>query len=287
MANYIFDKKMANVAALSIFVTCNYNCGRAAIKVSNRFLHSACELGAGKYLGWQIVVGENGNISNYIFTSPEAEASEDDFNWILQKYASAEKCTTEAPIDIFSGNRKVYILSSVLGSSRDVSSVKESVDSYEDDQYLIDESENAVSVDEFVDMINMLLNESGAIIQIIAGEAIGGNQKHGVIMISLPNEMTLRMRSIISMAFPHMMAEEIRNESESDNKSSVDAKIEASGLSDCMLVESMKGFLDIMYINVQKKGIEEKKSSDKKSTNRNDKDEIDANDNEEMMLGEG
>ena len=287
MANYIFDKKMANVAALSIFVTCNYNCGRVAIKVSNRFLHSACALGAGKYLGWQIVVGENGNISNYIFTSPEAEASEDDFNWILQKYASAEKCTTEAPIDIFSGNRKVYILSSVLGSSRDVSSVKESVDSYEDDQYLIDESENAVSVDEFVDMIRMILNESGAIIQIIAGEAIGGNQKHGVIMISLPNEMTLRMRSIISMAFPHMMAEEIRNESESDNKSSVDAKIEASGLSDYILVESMKGFLDIMYINVQKKGIEEKKSSDKKSTNRNDKDEIDANDNEEMMLGEG
>lgn len=285
MANYIFDKKMANVAALSIFVTCDYNSVRVVYKVSDRFLHSACALGTGKYLGWQIVAGENGNISNFIFSSPEVEVSEDDFNWILHKFAKVEQRSSEKPIDIFSGNRKVYILSPVSSSLSDFSSrndrsVRRSAGSYKDDY------KAGVSEEHFVDMFHMLM-ESGAIIQIIAGEAIGGNQKHGVIMISLPNEMTLRMRSIISMALPHMMAEEIRNESESDNKSSVDAKIEASGLSDYILVESMKGFLDIMYIDVQKKGIEEKKSSDKKSTNRNDKDEIDANDNEEMMLGEG
>ncbi|MCR5106090.1 MAG: AAA family ATPase, partial [Eubacterium sp.] len=156
-------------------------------------------------------------------------------------------------------------------SSRNDRSVRRSAGSYKDDY------KAGVSEEHFVDMFHMLM-ESGAIIQIIAGEAIGGNQKHGVIMISLPNEMTLRMRSIISMAFPHMAAEEIRNVSDRDNVSLVD--IEASGLSDYMLADSISGFLNIMYTDVQMKGIAEKnKSNDKKAT--------DHNDNEEMMLGEG
>ena len=47
---------------------------------------------------------------------------------------------------------------------------------------------------------------SDAVIRIIAGSAGPERQGHGMILISLTGEMPVKMRSIITLAFPHFFA---------------------------------------------------------------------------------
>ena len=197
---------LANTAVLSIKRgMAFFACERVAAMVSERFLHSAALLPQGGFLGWQISAVKEKGISCYLFSSSGLMVTEDDYNWIFQKCATAEMMPAGKIRNLFEDNRKVYMLSSVLENQSD-GRLDKQADDFKHTGY---EHDDGKSYEYFQDLFHMLM-DADAVIQIVAGTSYGNTSEHGVIIISIPREISLRMRSIITLVFPHAVVEEIR-----------------------------------------------------------------------------
>ena len=202
MLNYNESKcGLANMTKLSIkHDEDSYSSSWNAAVTSERFLRAASLLPVGGFLGWQI---DTKTFSNTVFSGLDDKVTMEDFDWIFYQCADVSPLTSEWMEDLYGGNRKVYKLSSVIGSTRDVVIPEQR-------QYYLSEGcrDDRLYRDLFCDMFEMLA-EVGAVIRIIAGGAAKKTNGHGMILISLPDEITLRMRGMLSTAFPHLVADEV------------------------------------------------------------------------------
>lgn len=197
--------RIFNIAALSIASgEADYSRERETAKVSERFLHSAALLPKNEFLGLQISADSEGVINGCAFSSLGLKVSVEDFDWIFKSYGTVENDKSAEVRDIYEKGRKVYALTSVQGLLKDASAVRRK-ESYifTDDDY-----GDTASGSYFSEMYTMLMAED-AVIRIIAGPGDENASGHGMILISLLEEMTLRMRTIISLAFSHVVAVEV------------------------------------------------------------------------------
>ena len=203
MLNYIDPKcGLANMTGLSIQQSDDYyNSFKRTVAACEKFLCAASLLPDGGFLGWQI---DTKTFSNVAFSGSGVKASMEDFNWIFHRCASASPLTSEWMEDLFAENRKVYTLSPIAGGTRDKDAPERKTRSipYHDCEAL-------PSIYLYFDMFEMMA-EMGGVIRITAGNAVGKEQGHGMIFISLPDEISLRMRGMLSLAFPYMMIEEVK-----------------------------------------------------------------------------
>lgn len=191
----------ANSMALSIASgKADYSRERETAKVSERFLHSAALLPENEVIGLQISSDTDGAIKGYAFSSTGIRVTAEDFDWIFKSYGTVDNSRPDKIRDLFEGNRKVYTLTSIQGSPKDTSEIRKK-------ESFFDDYDDTTSDSYFSDMFTMLMEE-GAVIRILAGSVDENALGHGMILISLPEEMTLRMRTIISLAFPHVVAED-------------------------------------------------------------------------------
>ncbi|MCR5735054.1 MAG: AAA family ATPase [Lachnospiraceae bacterium] len=206
---------LSNITALSIDTGRVRNIGENdVLKVSERFLSSAALLPAGRSLGCQIETDEDKGFRCFVFSSTGLNVSEDDYNWIFKDLAAADKDSSSELKDLSEEGLKIYRLSSVLGSSRDTCIERERQSEGNGKE------EKRVSEGYIKELADMLFEER-AVIRILAGSSDNSedagrseDQKkntggHGMIFLSLPREMSLRMKSLISLAFPHMAAEAV------------------------------------------------------------------------------
>ena len=177
----------------------SYSSSRNAAVTSERFLRLASLLPAGEFLGWQI---DTKTFSNIVFSSSGGTVTVEDLNWIFCRCAVTSPLTSEWMEDLNAKDRKVYMLSPVIGGARDV-------EIPEQRQYYLSNGcrDDRLYRDLFCDMFEMMSNAS-AVIRILAGAA-EKSKGHGMILISLPDEITLRMRSMLFTAFPHLTAGEV------------------------------------------------------------------------------
>lgn len=193
-------ENLSNCMELSIVAgKTDYSRKRETAKASERFLHSAALLPENEVIGLQISADEDGVVKGYAFSSPGIRVSMEDFDWIFKSYGIVNNSRFDKIRDLFEETRKVYMLTSIQGSPMDTSEVRKK-ESY------LDDYDDTTSDSYFSDMFTMLIEE-GAVIRILAASANGNALGHGMILISLPKEITLRMRTIISLAFPHMAVE--------------------------------------------------------------------------------
>lgn len=251
MKNYagFANDSMTNKAVLTIVPDKNESkCDRdkAADEVSRRFLQSAALLPESEFLGWQIETDRD-DTRCFVFSSSGVTVTEEDFNWIFVKCAAADMKSMVQPRIVFGDNRRVYMLSGVWGSSKDVDAIRKERDHLYIDDFDFDDDTTS---DYFKSLFSMLIEE-GAIIQIVAGAAGADVSGHGFLLISLPEEMNLRMRTSIALALPHMAAVEISEKPDADNK--------ITCLSDANLLEGMTCFLSSLIL---RKGVESEKQND-------------------------
>lgn len=240
---------IANIAALSIASgEADYSREREMAKVSERFLHSAALLPENEILGLQISAGSEGKITGFAFSSPGIKASVEDFDWIFKSYGTAENNKSAEVRDLYEGDRKVYMLRSVQGTIKYTSSVRKK-DSY---LYTDDDYDDTTSSSYFAEMFTMLM-EKDAVVRIIAGSGEENAPGHGMILISLPEEMTLRMRTIISLVFLHMAAVEVNHSEESEAE-----KL----LPDGFLLDGMTRFLFSLICREAKGAVVKKEGED-------------------------
>ena len=190
----------ASLTSLSIrYDDDSYSSSRNAAVTSERFLRSASLLPAGEFLGWQI---DTKTFSTVVFSGSGDTVTVEDLKWIFYQCATTSPMTSEWMEDLYAEERKVYMLSPVTGSTRDV-------DIPEQRQYYLSNGyrDDQLFRDLFCDMFNMM-SGAGAVIRIIAGTS-EKTKGHGMILISIPDKITLRMRSGLSAAFPHLAANEV------------------------------------------------------------------------------
>ena len=165
-----------------------------------RFLRSASLLPDEGFLGWQI---DTRTFSNVAFSSSGVKVTMEDFDWIFDQCAASSPLTSEWMEDLYAEGRKVYMLTSVAGSTRDVE-----ISEHRTDYIYDDDRDEPVSRDLIYDTFERL-TEMGAVIRITAGSTAEKTKGHGRIFISFPDEITLRMQGMLSFAFPHIVADEV------------------------------------------------------------------------------
>ena len=205
MSNYIMETTgadLSNIASLSVIPAEPYSCPENAAGVSEKFFRSATLLSEGQFLGWQLHAGKDSVCSSFAFSSTEAEVTAEDFNWIFQNCAVVNKESTETIADLGDGQRKVYAIRfQPDGKNEEKVNIGRRNRSMHNG-----ESER----DYFGEMLDMM-GEADAILRIISRSAGSGIQGPGEILLSLPDTITLRMRTILSIAFPYTTVEDIQD----------------------------------------------------------------------------
>lgn len=175
------------------------DCGSMAIPVVEKLLSSAAVLPEGEYLGWQVTAGEDRVRDGVAFTSAHANATEEDLTWIFRT------CTEEAgsePQDAAAhddaAEEVAAVLESFCGAGKTVYllSEKESADK---DAVTSGEDASARFFEEF---LTLGMNKDVGIRFLAGPDGAGG--AYGMMMLSFPGLMSLRVRSLLTMAFPHL-----------------------------------------------------------------------------------
>ena len=174
---------------------------------SDRFLHLAKAISDAGILGWQISADRHGKFSNVLFTSAGVTATADDYNWIFKNCAISKPDQVSLLKNLYDEHWKVYML--YFNPER--------IEHYElpdDELYgFFDDNYQAYPNRHFIELIEMLA-ETGAVIQMIADSP----EENNLISLCLPDEISLRLRGMISMAIPYVEIEDTDYLPDSDTK---------------------------------------------------------------------
>lgn len=196
MSNYMMNamfNEMSTVAVLSVKQhDALYSISEVVYETRERFLQAAGVLNKGQFLGLQIKRDEEGKSQVCVFSSIDAGVTEEDFGWMFQECADIGSFSANVPVIRHGDSDKIYELCRMSGNSG------------EEHGGCGDEMPNngeAFSRDYFLQMLDEM-EKNDAAIQIIAGVTHNGTAAGAIIFI-LPNEMSFKMRTMVSLAFPN------------------------------------------------------------------------------------
>lgn len=188
MSKYMMNTKFnetSNVAVLSVKQYEYYNEIQDAVCIAReRFLLAAGTLKKEQFLGLQIKMGEDGKCQACAFSSTDANVTAEDLRWMFEKYADVAPFCTEPYMIRHSDYDKIYEVCRIP----DNSGIKMPNSEAHSDTY-------------FLQLLDEMAKNNAAI-QIIVGVTDDGTQAGSIFMI-LPDEMSLRMRTMVSFAFPN------------------------------------------------------------------------------------
>ena len=196
----IAKHKVANQIPLAIktYVSAGDRTAYAS-ETSNRLVQAACQLPSGECLGFQFNVDHAGKPKLTAFSSAGVHVSKEDYGWIFWNCAevSQESQETDVSLDAFHmEGRRVYALQ--------CDSKRQECEQHPQHGYM--REEKTASFQHFTDLLEEI-EQTGAEIRILSNASCGGC---GMILISLQNEMTLRMRVMLSLAFSITSAIELK-----------------------------------------------------------------------------
>ena len=230
MSNYILkpeNRMIANITSLTAETSKKFYefyesyGSENASKAIKRFIQTASLLPGNDFLGWQMTADKEGKLHMFVFSGENVKMTSRDFGWIFQKSAAVEA----EGADSFKDFCKVYVL-------RHMPRISDKIQSFGNRNRF---SEDAVSsADYFRDVVEVM-KEMGAVIRVIIGT---GHDGQGMIFIGLAEEMTLRMRTMLSLAFPDTVLEEA-DMADADTDFRLPAKY---------LMESMKRLLEVFLL---------------------------------------
>lgn len=258
MTKYLKSKlgNLANIAELDTSHSyVDYHASRYAFKACERFLHTSSLLSKDEFIGLQIAGDRNNKIYCHLFSSPDLKVEEKDYNWFFKKCAVVNIDSLDPMLDFFEEDRKIYTLSFLHGEKGNMTIYSPKASHFYEDDY-----DGFPEVPYFHEIFE-IMSESQAIIRIVSGPVIDDNLGNGVIVMSLPMEISLSMRSLLSLAFPYMVISEV--EAEWDTKLGIEC------LPDEFFLDAMTGFLFALMCRPKKNESIKDPVSDEESGCRN------------------
>lgn len=189
---YSIIDKVNNALALSLNKDeRSYDYSWNANSVTERFIQVSNQLSEEEYLGWQLCFDEDGNYHCSTFSKEGVKITKEDIEWIFYDYAEVSVSDKDFFTDKFHGSGKLYYLSGPSAPKRKIQ------------KRLLKEQ-----VDYFKDVLSTLKEFHAAVRIIVSAEGSG----KGLILFSLPEKMTLRMKTMLSFAFTDTTPVEADNE---------------------------------------------------------------------------
>lgn len=184
-------------------VLAHYKSGhQEAYRVSERFVQAAKFLGEEEFIGWQIVMDKENTYDNYLFACPETKITREDFNWIFSNYAVIVPEKSIVSDNAFQEYPKIY----ELIPSPDVRGANKK---RADKTSLKDKAYNGNQAGEpYFNEMCKEMSLIGASICVIAGTGCAAQGGMGIVRFGFREEMSLRMRSLISLVFPDTVVQE-------------------------------------------------------------------------------
>lgn len=188
MAN---ENKLSAAVALKVRTGENYLAADGSeTETSSRFLQAAALLPAEQFLGLQIRTEKDGPGEMSAFSSAGAYAAPEDLDWIFRDYAEVSPLE---PAGAPEGGRRVYLLrpAGAAPGNRRRAPARLHRQTY---QY-----EEPSCSDSFKSLLSELRKAGGTLqIQVYGG----AEDAQSRVLVSLPDEMTLRLRAALCLAFP-------------------------------------------------------------------------------------
>ena len=195
---------MTDPAALTMAAYKDFYAGSmSASQVADRFLHAAAALPEGGTLGWQIDAAAMDRTGGFVFSGSGVKLTDEDLNWIFREVAAVSPQTDDVLRDLWTDGRHVYLL-------------HPAADGLESCDPLMDpitrarvEAADRSHIREHFDELSGMLKEANVVIRLVLGPSSGSLSGCGLVCFSLPHEMTLRLRSTLSMTFPYTTLTEV------------------------------------------------------------------------------
>ena len=156
-----------------------------AAGAASRMIRAASLLGEKAFIGWQLETDAIDSMRMYAFAGGGAGVSGADLEWVFDKCVKEKDVTGREMTDLFDDGRQVFVLAER----------KNGTEEYQ---------EEGVEDQLFWELLTALCDQH-AVIRFLAG---GGQ---GQILISLPEAMTMRLRTILSMLMPEYECREAEN----------------------------------------------------------------------------
>ena len=175
--------------------------GQAAAQAAGRFLQASAQLSAEGFLGIELRPERGAKHELFLFSAPDAAVSDEDYGWMFED--CAEEVPTEAKSleSLFAEGRKVYAFAESAGGedrAAEEEHHKESGSLYR--KY----TEERSRADLILQFYKLLMNEGG-LLRFVAESPVGRENPacmRGSVLLSLPGEISLRLRSQLALAFP-------------------------------------------------------------------------------------
>ena len=223
MSNYIWKTEHKEIANITSLTPDAYNVTHMSVRASwavESFLQTAWLLPGNGFLGWQMNSDKTG-LRAFAFSKGDVKMTSGDFGWIFEEYADVEAQAPDSFEDLYRDFPKVYVLRHMPGISDELRTFRSRHLPSEDTDYLRD--------------VVRAVKESGGVVRIVVET---GHDSQGVILFCLAEEMTLQMRTLLSLAFPDTVLEEA-DMADADTDFRLPAKY---------LMESMKRLLEVFLL---------------------------------------
>ena len=223
MSNYIWKTGHKEIANITSLTPDAYNVTHMSVRASwavESFLQTAWLLPGNGFLGWQMNSDKTG-LRAFAFSKGDVKMTSGDFGWIFEEYADVEAQAPDFFEDLYRDFPKVYVLRHMPGISDELRTFRSRHLPSEDTDYLQD--------------VVRAVKESGGVVRIVVET---GHDSQGVILFCLAEEMTLQMRTLLSLAFPDTVLEEA-DMADADTDFRLPAKY---------LMESMKRLLEVFLL---------------------------------------
>ena len=223
MSNYIWKTGHKEIANITSLTPDAYNVTHMSVRASwavESFLQTAWLLPGNGFLGWQMNSDKTG-LRAFAFSKGDVKMTSGDFGWIFEEYADVEAQAPDFFEDLYRDFPKVYVLRHMPGISDELRTFRSRHLPSEDTDYLQD--------------LVRAVKESGGVVRIVVET---GHDSQGVILFCLAEEMTLQMRTLLSLAFPDTVLEEA-DMADADTDFGLPAKY---------LMESMKRLLEVFLL---------------------------------------
>lgn len=223
MSNYIWKTEHKEIANITSLTPDSYNVTHMSERASwavESFLQTAWLLPGNGFLGWQMNSDKAG-LRAFAFSKGDVKMTSGDFGWIFEEYADVEAQAPDSFEDLYSDFPKVYVLRHMPGISDELRTFRSRHLPSEDTDYLRD--------------VVRAVKESGGVVRIVVET---GHDSQGAILFCLAEEMTLQMRTLLSLAFPDTVLEEA-DMADADTDFRLPAKY---------LMESMKRLLEVFLL---------------------------------------
>ncbi len=223
MSNYIWKTGHKEIANITSLTPDAYNVTHMSERASwavESFLQTAWLLPGNGFLGWQMNSDKTG-LRAFAFSKGDVKMTSGDFGWIFEEYADVEAQAPDFFEDLYRDFPKVYVLRHMPGISDELRTFRSRHLPSEDTDYLQD--------------LVRAVKESGGVVRIVVET---GHDSQGVILFCLAEEMTLQMRTLLSLAFPDTVLEEA-DMADADTDFRLPAKY---------LMESMKRLLEVFLL---------------------------------------